>query len=108
MKHRVIITGKAEQDVLSNHLWWGENRSVEEANRWLEGIYAAMNRLAITAERHTFATETVLRKSEIRQANFGLGRRPSHRIIYAIDGHQVVVFRVRAFKQHDIDSDDLD
>jgi len=42
MKRREIITGPAETDVLSNHQWWADSRSAEQAVRWLEGIYDAM------------------------------------------------------------------
>jgi len=108
MKRRVVITGPAETDVLSNHQWWADNRSAEQAVRWLEGIYDAMFGLATSADVHSLATETVLRKAEIRQASFGLGSRPTHRIIFSIDGNYVVIFRVRAFKQDEIDLEDLD
>lgn len=107
MKRRVIITGLAEADALSNHQWWGENRSIEQANRWLEGLYATMLGLATTAGSQTLATEIVLRKAGIRQATFGLGSRPSHRIIYGIEGEQVIIYRVRAFKQDDMNLGDL-
>lgn len=107
MKRHVIITGPAETDVLSNHQWWGENRSVDQANRWLEGIYAMMLELSTTAGTHSLATETMLRKAGIKQAPFGLGRRPSHSIIYGMEGQTVIIYRVRAFKQDSLDLDDL-
>lgn len=108
MKRGVVITGPAEKDVLENHQWWSENRSAEQAVRWLEGIYAAMWRLAESADRQPLATEIVLAKAGIKQAAFGLGRRPSHRIFFGIKNEQVTVFRVRAFKQDAIGLADLD
>ena len=108
MERRVIITGPAESDVLSNHAWWAENRSEDQAIRWLEGIYDTMLGLANTADVHPLATETALRKAGIKQASFGLGRRPTHRIVFSIDGNSVIIFRVRAFKQQEIDLGDLE
>lgn len=107
MKRRVLITSPAESDALSNHAWWGENRSVEEANRWLEGIYAAMLALGTSADIHPIATEITLRIDGFRQAAFGLGRRPSHRILFKIIDDTVVVYRIRALKQDAIGVDDL-
>ena len=108
MERRVIITGPAESDVLSNHRWWAENRSEDQAIRWLEGIYDAMLGLANTADVHPLATEAALRKAGIQQASFGLGPRPTHRIIFSIDGNYVILLRVRAFKQQEIGLRDLD
>lgn len=108
MKRRVIITGPAETDTLSNHRWWADNHSPEQALRWLEGIYAAMFKLAYTAETNPLADEKALCKAGIQQVNFGLGSRPTHRIIYTIDGGYVVIYRVRAFKQDELDLSDLD
>ncbi|TWU30093.1 hypothetical protein [Bythopirellula polymerisocia] len=67
-----------------------------------------MFKLASTAETHPLATEKALRKAGIQQVSYGLGRRPTHRIIYAVDRGNVVIYRIRAFKQDKIDLGDLD
>jgi len=108
MSFQLRITGPAERDMRENHRWWSENRSSEQADRWLIGIDKIIYSLCETAEHHTLATETVLRKAGIRQVSFGLGHKPSHRIIYAINGQNVIIFRVRAFKQQDLDIGDLE
>ncbi|MEM6654177.1 MAG: type II toxin-antitoxin system RelE/ParE family toxin [Planctomycetota bacterium] len=107
MKRRVVITGPAKRDAFANHEWWAENRSAEQAIRWLKGIYAKMWSLADTAERHSRATEPSLRRNDIRQASFGLSSKPTHRILYRIEREVVVVYRVQAFAQDAIDWDDL-
>ncbi|GAB5406971.1 MAG: hypothetical protein Aurels2KO_52020 [Aureliella sp.] len=56
---------------------------------------------------HPLATEIALADAGIRQVSFGLGSKPSHRILYAIDGQTVAVLLVRAFKQDKITVDEL-
>lgn len=105
--YRVEITGPAKQDVRENHRWWSKHRSVEQADRWYLGVIAAMYDLADTADRHAFATERQLREAEVRQVSYGIGRKPTHRVLFAIRSDTVVVYRVRAFKQDRIGVDDL-
>lgn len=105
--YRVNITNPAKEDVDQNHAWWGDNRSQEEADRWYVGVIAAMHELGKTADRHTFATEKSLHEQGVKQCSFGLSRRPSHRILYGIEGDEVVVYRVRAFKQDAVGPENL-
>ena len=105
--YRVNITAPAKQDVRRNHDWWAKHRSAEQADRWYSGVIAKMYSLADTADSYAFATEDALRKAEIKQAPFGLGRRPTHRILYGIRDGEVVIYRVRAFAQGAIGVEDL-
>lgn len=66
-----------------------------------------MASLAETAEQHARAPEKSLQEAGIRQCAFGLGRTPSHRILYAIRGDDVVIYRVRALKQADLAPSEL-
>ncbi len=106
--YQVEITEPAKQDIRENHAWWSRHRSAEQAERWYRGVIAVMYDLADTAEVHAYATESVLREVGVRQVSFGLGRKPSHRVLYAIRGDAVVVYRVRAMKQDRIGSGDLE
>lgn len=105
--YRVRVTEPAKQDVRQNLLWWGENRSQEQAERWYFDIYDAFKLLASTADQHSLATEPALKQHGIRQASFGIGRRATHRIIFGIVDQAVIVYRVRALKQDAIGVDDL-
>ena len=40
---------------------------------------------------------------EIRQLNFGLGSKPTHRLVYAIRRDRVVILRVRRLAQQSLD-----
>ena len=104
---QVVITGPAQRDVEHNRDWWAENRSAEQAARWYRAAYAAMRSLATTAERRPWAQEKQLRQLDVRQLAFGLGRRPSHRILFGIADERVIVYRVRALKQDRLDAGNL-
>ena len=58
--------------------------------------------LESTFAQNPFATEPGLKANQIRQVSFGLGRRPSHRVLYAVRDNSVVIYRVQAFKQDKI------
>lgn len=107
MRYRLSVTGPAKDDIARNRDWWAEHRSAEQAGRWFLGVEAAVLELAETADRYGYATEGSLRRAGVKQVSFGLGRRPSHRILYAIKGEEVVIYRVMAFKQDAIGVDDL-
>lgn len=104
----VRVTGPAKNDIWSNYRWWGDNRSPEQAVRWFLQIDAIIPTLSDSAERHPHATEPALRAMGVRQVAFGLGRRPTHRILYGITDNVVVVYRVRSLKQDAIGPPDLE
>lgn len=107
MTHRVVITGLAERDTIDNHAWWAKHRSREQANHWLEGVYAAMLSLGTDPERCGYAVEQNLREEGVRQLLFGIGRRKTHRIVFSIDGPRVVIYRVMGLRQEALEADDL-
>lgn len=107
MSYRLRITQSAEADIRHNHRWWAKHRSEEQADRWLIGIDRLLSSLAVTAERHAGATEALLLESGIKQVSFGLGPHQTHRVIYTIRGDEVVIYRVRAFKQDALGAGDL-
>ena len=104
---RVIITGPAKRDVREAYDWWAENRSAEQATRWYRGIAAAIKSLGRSPERFPPAWESDLLIQGVRQVLYGLGRRRTHRILFAIDGDTVVVFRVRHASQDALGPEDL-
>ena len=93
--HGLIITGPAKRDIEAAYDWWAENRSGEQAQRWYIGIHAAIEALRSMPERCPLASETDLLTQGVRQQSYGLGRRATHRVVFAIDDSTVVVLRVR-------------
>jgi plasmid stabilization system protein ParE len=107
MKFRVVVTGPAKRDIQAAHDWWAANRSSEQASRWYRGVNAAIKTLDRSPERCSRAIEGELIPQGVRQLLYGLGRKPTHRIVFAIDGDTVVVFRVRHTSQDALRADEL-
>jgi plasmid stabilization system protein ParE len=96
---RVVVTEPAVRDLQAAHDWWAENRSRMQAERWYRGILAAMRSLAIEPGRCAEAAESQLLSLEIREHYFGLSGKRTHRIIFGIEGRNVVIYRVRHVAQ---------
>lgn len=104
---KVILSGPAKRDIRAAFEWWKENRSAEQADRWFRGILDAARSLRTNPERCAVAVESDLLPQGIRQLLYGLGARPTHRLVYTIDGSKVVVLRVRHASQDTPGRDDL-
>lgn len=98
-RYRVRITDVAEDDIRRNYHWWAEHRSAEQAANWLFGIRQAMLSLDTMPERHGRADEHELMQADIRQVGYGIGARPTHRILYEVHDEEVVIYRVRSARQ---------
>jgi plasmid stabilization system protein ParE len=105
MKYEVVIAARAQQEAQAAHDWWSENRSAEQAARWYDEFLKAACSLEQNPAGHATAPEDGRFPYEIRQLNFGIGRTPTHRIVYTIRPNQVVVLRVRHLAQQEIDLD---
>jgi plasmid stabilization system protein ParE len=104
---RISITGPAERDLQAAHDWWAKHKSNEQAGRWYTHILAAIQSLEHMPERCGPATENNLSIAGVRQLLFGLGRRSTHRIVFGIEGDEVIIFRVRHTSQDILTPDDL-
>lgn len=103
----VVITPSAELDIQENYRWWYVNRSQEQAIRWYVALYNSIENLRDVSDRCPLASEAESLETPIRQLSFGLGRLPSHRVIFVIADQQVVVLRVRHVSQSDLTRNDL-
>ncbi len=86
---------------------WAENRSVEQAERWYDGFSEALLSLPQNPEHHALAAESSAFPLDVRQLNFGIGRKPTHRALYTIRGDMVYVFSIRHLAQRPVTPDDL-
>lgn len=107
MTYNVILTDRAEEDIQQAFDWWSENRSREQAARWYEGIYPAIESLGKSPRRFGYAIERELAPTLLRQMPYGIGRNPTHRILYTVDGENVVIIRVRHVAQTTLQPDGL-
>ena len=103
MTREVLITERAQHEAQDNHDWWAEHRSAEQAAQWYTEFLKAAASLSENPERCSLAVEDDRFPYEIRQLNFGIGRKTTHRIVYAIRPRDVVVLHVRHLAQDAIE-----
>ena len=107
MSYTVVILPEAEDIALRTAKWWAENRSSEQAQCWFHGIYDAFDTLEQHPERCPLARENSLLPIELRELHYGLGDRPTHRIIFTVRPDSVVILTIRHTSQMDIRPEDL-
>ena len=95
----VRITRPAEVDIQLNFEWWRDNRDPEQAAEWYESIFPAIQSLAKMPRRCAFAREQDLYSGELRQLQFGIGRKATHRIIFTIEDETVFILAVLHHRQ---------
>jgi plasmid stabilization system protein ParE len=95
MTYGVIITRRAERDMRDSAQWWSVERSAEQANRWLDGLYEHLQSLANSPMRCPLAPEHEQFPYELRELHNGLGRRPTHRAIFTMAEDLVLVLSIR-------------
>lgn len=104
--HEVRIAEPAKQDLQAAFEWWRDNRSAEQAGRWYREIHKAILSLRELPLRCPPAFEADLIAQEMRQLAFGLGSRPTHRIVFAVAENTVTVLRVRHAAQDAVAEED--
>lgn len=107
MRYRVLVTDKARRDLEAACAWWSENRACEQAERWYVGLAAAISLLAQNANRCPPAPESDSLPYDIRQFNYGVRRRVTHRAVFTIRDDVVLVLRIRHLAQEALSPDDL-
>jgi plasmid stabilization system protein ParE len=107
MSLRVVLSERAKQDIKSAYDWWARRRSAEQAERWFDGILDAMDSLASDADRQPDADEAAHLPVPMKVLPFGLGRRPTHRVLFTIRPECVYIVRVWHVSQDAIGADDL-
>jgi plasmid stabilization system protein ParE len=103
----VILQREAEDQIVASARWWAEHRSVEQSERWFVGIIKAIDSLDKKASQYPLARENEHFPYELRQMNFGLGNRSTHRVLFAIRPDSVSVLTVRHAAQDEITPGDL-
>ncbi|MGE0375444.1 MAG: type II toxin-antitoxin system RelE/ParE family toxin [Planctomycetaceae bacterium] len=101
------MTTKAERELNKAADWWEHHRSVDEAQRWYNGIVAAIQSLETNPDRCCIAREDTDIHIPLRELHFGLGRRPTHRVVFTIRPGRVIIHAVRHYAQRDLTEDDL-
>ncbi len=99
----VVISDAAQADLRHNVEWWGEHRSVTEAETWYCSILEKIYSLEHMPKRCTLAYESKLLKREIYHLFFGTSSKHTHRVLFTIDDSRVSILRVLSTRQAVID-----
>jgi plasmid stabilization system protein ParE len=95
----VVITSAAQSDIRSNVVWWSENRSKNDAERWYVAAMEKIYSLEHFPFRCPIAKESEKFGIEIRHLLFGISTKHTHRVLYEVDASTVRVFRVLSTSQ---------
>jgi plasmid stabilization system protein ParE len=107
VNYRITILPRAKRQLLEQSLWWSENRSAEQAFRWLEGFERALAQLADRPESCPVARENDAFDFVIRELHYGIRGKATHRAVFEIRNDEVIVYSIRHLAQHDIAHGDL-
>ena len=109
MKWRVIVLPRAETQLLEAATWWSENRSVDQAFRWLEGFQAALLALEHRDQPLAVAPENELFDFPftVHQLTYGLGRHPTHRALLEVRNTAIYVHSIWHLAQDSISLDQI-
>jgi plasmid stabilization system protein ParE len=107
MNFRILYSDQATTDIRQAMEWWRDNHSAEQARRWIEEIFPAIETLQRDPERFPLAPETDLHPSGLRQLLFGVGRSVTHRVIFTIQDDAVWVLAVRHVARRELRPEDL-
>ncbi len=107
MNYRVNITSRAEAELYEAAVWWAENRSPDQAVRWLDGFERAIASLAENPQKHTLAREDRDFPFTLHQLLYGLGTKPTHRALFRIRDNEVIIYGIRHLAQRDVTPEDL-
>ena len=101
---QIRITEPAKADIQQAYEWWAKNRSADQAAEWYERIFEAITTLHSMPERCPRVPETGLSCAGVRQLLFGIGSRPTHRIVFHFDteADTVTILRVRHHGQDEL------
>lgn len=108
MKLPVVVSGAATEQLLAAAKWWSQNRSTEQAARWLSKFAATIEAIGDRPLRYPLAWESQFSAEDIRELLFGLGRRPTHRALFVVRSNLVYVFAVRHVSQEPLGPESID
>ena len=106
MKYDVILTDRALRQLDAACAWYDRN-APQVAADWYNGFLEALESLEENPERFSLARESSRFPVEIRQLLYGVGRRKTHRAVFSVHEHRVVIRAIRHLSQRDLQRDDL-
>ena len=107
MSFRVLITRRAESEMLDAARWWATERSIDEAKQWLAELEKKVQSLAELPKRCPLAPENGQFPFELRELHYGLTSRATHRPVFTIMDDLVLVLTIRHGARDQLDPEDI-
>lgn len=108
MNYEIIISSNAKRDIREIFQWWEEHRSARQAAKWYQTCLRSIESLTQRPERCAKSLEHREFTDTIRDRYFGLGSRPTHRVVFKIKGFRVIVLAVRHHAMRPLLPEDID
>ena len=105
MKREVFLTARAEEQLHAAADWYAE-QNADVADNSFKGIVAAIKELGTGAERFGLARENDPMPFELYERRYGLGKRITHRVLFAIRPDKIVIHLIRHVAQRDINEEE--
>lgn len=106
MTHAIRLSRLSRLDIAEAWEYAGRH-APNSADRWLGRIQAAIETLAVHPERCPFAREAARVEFPVRELLSG--RRPNvYRILFIVDGDDVIVLRVRRAQRRSLSSGEIE
>jgi plasmid stabilization system protein ParE len=106
-RKEVRTTTTAKRHLHEKYRWLQEHVSQREADRWYDGLLRALDKLGHRPERFTVIHEESDFGVQLREMLYGIGRRKTHRIIFAVRPEAVIVHAIRHVAEDELTPDDL-
>ncbi len=107
MSYPVVFSQQAARELEEAADWWATHRDPAQAVRWYSGFSEKIVSVGEDPERFPPADENDDFPYTIRELNYGLSSRPTHRAIFTITQENVVVLTVRHIARDRLTLDDI-
>lgn len=103
MKYQIELAATAKADIREAAEWLRDQASPSVADRWLFGLYKAMDTLQIQPQRCPLAAESHKFPEEIRELLYGRRKSGKHRILFTIKNAEIYILYVRHTARDEIE-----
>lgn len=106
MIREVEFTDRATRD-FDETLTWYLRQSATAATKWIDAVERAVEQLEAEAEAGSPVPESQRLQITLLQTLIAVGKKPTHRMVYAIRDRTVTVYAIRHLARDELTEDEL-